>query len=182
MVGSRGSLEPSVVLVETSPLALPTGLHSRGWCHSQSVTGSAGPRGSRASNGQSVSVSPICCTQKGFVIPRLVVNFSRLNQLISPYRFWMLIVTQVHLALSPGVWLTTLDLENAYWHIPIAKRFRKFLAVQVLYQTLQFTVLLFGLNLAPRVFTKMMLRVSTELSRRYVNSLMYLDDYSQTQI
>lgn len=56
---------------------------------------------------------PFVVPKKDLSIIRLVVDFSRLNQFISRYRFRMLTVAQVSLALSPGAWFTIPDLENA---------------------------------------------------------------------
>lgn len=68
----------------------------------------------------------------------------------------MLMTTQVHLALCPGVCFTTLHKKNAYWHIPTDLRFQHFLAIQVGGTAVQSTVHPFSLNITPQVFTKMM--------------------------
>lgn len=89
----------------------------------------------------------------------------------------MLTVSQVCLAMKAGLWFATLDLENTYWHIPIANRFHRYLAAQLEQQVLLFMVLPFGLNLASRVFTKMVCHVTHDHSRRGDRVLMYLDDW-----
>ena len=67
--------------------------------------------------------------------------------------------------------------QEAYWHVLIARRFRKFLAIHPGDQVCRFTVLPFGLNIAPRVFTKLMRCVAREVARSGVQVLMYLDDW-----
>ena len=62
---------------------------------------------------------------------RLVVDLSRLNKFIKAHSFRMLTVRQVRLALKLGWWIASIDLQDAYWHVPIALRYRKFLAVQL---------------------------------------------------
>lgn len=64
-------------------------------------------------------------------------------------------------------------LKSAYWHIPIALRFRQFLAIQMEAQVFQVTVLPFGLNIVLTVFTKMMKPVARALSHQGVEGLTY---------
>lgn len=85
----------------------------------------------------------------------LVANINHLNRFIDSYKFHTFMAAQAHLAFHLGAWFVTFDHKEAYWHIPIMPRYRCFLAIQVRETVLQFTVLPFGLNLAPWVFTKM---------------------------
>ena len=89
----------------------------------------------------------------------------------------MLTLGQVRDALRPHAWFTSLDLKNAYWHVPVHPRFRSFLAVQDGSTVLRFRVMPFGLNIAPRVFTKLTRTVAALLAERGVSILMYLDDW-----
>ncbi|XP_076030869.1 uncharacterized protein LOC143019053 [Oratosquilla oratoria] len=89
----------------------------------------------------------------------------------------MVSVAQVRSVLREGDWLASLDLQDAYWHVPIHPRFRRFLAFQVGRETYQFTRLPFGLSLAPRVFTKLARVVGARLAEAGVSTLMYLDDW-----
>lgn len=56
--------------------------------------------------------------------------------------------------------MTTLDLQDAYFHLPILARHRKFLRFRVAGQDFQFRVLPVGLRSAPRVFTKVVTPVA----------------------
>lgn len=47
------------------------------------------------------------------------------------------------------------DLKSSYLHIPIHPRFWKFLTVQMGLARYQFSVMPFGLSIAPKVFSKM---------------------------
>lgn len=96
--------------------------------------------------------------------------------LCSFYRFFSLSLPR-NLRLSKGVWLTSLDLKNAYWHVPIHPRFRRFLAFQVGSDTFKFSRLPFGLSIAPRVLTKLTKVVAHRLVEWGVTSFMYLDDW-----
>ena len=108
---------------------------------------------------------------------RLVLDLSRLNCYIEPLRFRMTSPSHVRLALFPGAFLASVDLKDAYWHVPINCRFRMFLAFAIGSQVYRFKVLPFGLSLPPRVFTKMMVPVCSRLISLGVNILFYLDDW-----
>lgn len=56
---------------------------------------------------------------------------------------------------SPGRWLCSIDLQDAYFHIPVSPKHRKFLRFLMGSRHFQFRVLPFGLNSAPRSFFKM---------------------------
>ena len=108
--------------------------------------------------------------------PRLVIDLSLLNRSIQCHRFQMLTLAQVRGSLVPGAWFTSLDLANAYWHIPVHPRFRSFLAVQDGSTVLRFCVMPFGLNIAPRVFTKLTKEGLSLLRSMGIQVLVYLDD------
>ncbi len=56
--------------------------------------------------------------------------------------------------LRQGQWVTSIDLSDAYFHIPMANWTHKYLRFQVLGKCYQFLALPFGLATAPRDFTK----------------------------
>ncbi|XP_042228936.1 uncharacterized protein LOC121870990 [Homarus americanus] len=89
----------------------------------------------------------------------------------------MVSVAQVRLHLKQGARLSSIDLENAYWHVRIHRRFKKILAFQVEGDVFQFTQLPFGLSLAPRVFTRIVRVLARELTHRNGDVFMYLDDW-----
>ncbi|KAJ1165465.1 hypothetical protein NDU88_005893 [Pleurodeles waltl] len=73
--------------------------------------------------------------------------------------------------------MVSVDLQDAYFHIPILKSHRKYLRFVVGSQHYQFAVLPFGLTSVPRVFTKVMAVVAAELRRRGIAVFPYLDDW-----
>lgn len=115
--------------------------------------------------------------KRGSAKDRLVVDLSSLNKFIPHFHFRMLTIAQVRLHLKRGDWLASLDLKDAYWHVPIHPRFRKFLAFRIGKDSFQFTRLPFGLSLAPRVFSRLTKVVASRLATLGVNTLMYLDDW-----
>eukprot|EP00736_Rhodelphis_marinus_P001584 Rmarinus@m.22682 len=73
-------------------------------------------------------------------------------------------------------WLTKVDISDAYPHVPIhpsRQKFLRFLWKGVLYQ---FVSMPFGLNVAPREFTKLLRPVVGHLRSLGVRCLIYLDD------
>jgi hypothetical protein len=93
---------------------------------------------------------------------------------ISP---WTLLPSSVIDRVHVGDWLASIDLTDAYLHIPIHMESRRFLRFTVQDIKFQFKVLPFGLNTAPCVFTKVLGQVVARLhlSSVYVNP--YLDDW-----
>ncbi len=59
----------------------------------------------------------------------------------------------------------TIDLKDAYFHIPIAPEHRQFLRIAIGGQIFQFKVLPFGLALAPKVFSKLIQAALEPLQR-----------------
>lgn len=88
----------------------------------------------------------------------------------------MVTIAEVRLYLKRGDWLESLDLKDAYRHVPIHPRFRKFLAFRIGKNSFQFTCLPFGLSLVPKVFFSRLTKVvASGLATLGVNTLMYLD-------
>ena len=82
-----------------------------------------------------------------------------------------------HAAPAGGAWATSIDLTDAYLHIPVHPEHRKFLTFQYRGQSLVFRALPFGLFTAPRVFTRVTRVLADHLRRLGVQILMYLDDW-----
>ena len=74
-------------------------------------------------------------------------------------------------------WAFSLDLTDAYLHIPIHYRSRKFLRFTLRSRVYQFKALPFGLSTSPFVFTRLMEVIATFLRRRAITLHPYLDDW-----
>jgi len=79
------------------------------------------------------------------------------------------------LLLPKGCWTVALDLKDGYWHVPVTSRKRLFLGFHYRGQNWQFRALPFGLNIWPRVFTKLMAHVIKTLAAKGIWCLPYLD-------
>ena len=74
-------------------------------------------------------------------------------------------------------WAVSIDLTDAYLHVPIQPISRKYLRFVYDHQVFQFTALPFGMSLSRWVFTKLMNVIATHLRRRAVSRFPYLDDW-----
>jgi hypothetical protein len=117
-----------------------------------------------------------------FVIPkktgdlRPVLNLRRLNEFLPKIPFKMETVQQICLLLNKGDYLTSIDLRDAFLHVPIhpsSRRFLQFLWRDKLYQ---FKVLPFGLSLAPLIFTKVLRPLLRWARQQGIRISAYLDD------
>ena len=71
----------------------------------------------------------------------------------------------------------SIDISDAFLHIPIRLSHRKFLRFSVADQILDFKALPFGLTTAPRVFTKVVSAIAQFMRINRVSILIYVDDW-----
>ncbi|VDI40872.1 Hypothetical predicted protein [Mytilus galloprovincialis] len=77
-----------------------------------------------------------------------------------------------------GDWAISLDLKDAYMHIPVFQKHRQYLRFCVKNSPcLQFSALPFGPTSAPRVFTKVVSVVAAHLRAQGIRLVVYLDDW-----
>ena len=74
-------------------------------------------------------------------------------------------------------WVTSIDLKDAYLHIPIHPSHPRWLQFSLMGQAYAFRCLPFGLSTAPWVFTRVVLAVVAYLRHLEVHIFMYLDDW-----
>ena len=108
---------------------------------------------------------------------RPILDPSRLNLFLSTGTFKMETPETIRLSLKTGEWVTSLDFSDAYFHIPIAPRSRKYLRFFLFHQTFQFTALPFGLATAPLEFTKVVKEVKLMAQARGIRIHQYLNDW-----
>ena len=100
-----------------------------------------------------------------FIVPkpnnkwRPILDLSKLNLFLHSETFKMETPETIRLSLQKGEWVTSLDFSDAYFHIPINPRSRKYLRFHLHGQTFQFRALPFGLATAPLEFTKVVKEV-----------------------
>ncbi|XP_062372037.1 uncharacterized protein LOC134059609 [Sardina pilchardus] len=118
---------------------------------------------------------------------RPILDLRGLNRFLKVFRFHMLTTAEVLRTVARGEWFTSVDLKDAYFHVPIAPHHRQFLRFAFQGRHFQFRVLPFGLSLSPRVFTRCVTAALSHLQSRGMKILPYLDDWlicapSQSQL
>lgn len=108
---------------------------------------------------------------------RLIIDLSRLNSFLKIQSFTMETAIKVRNAILPNDWTFSLDLTDAYLHVPIHVGSRKYLRFSIRGQIFQFRALPFGLATSPFVFTRIMLAIATFLRLRTIVLFPYLDDW-----
>ena len=120
--------------------------------------------------------------QSPFLVPkphqrwRPIIDLSRLNTFLLVERFKMETPESIRASLIPGEWVSSIDLSDAYHHIPIHPNSRKYLRFCHRSQVFQFTSLPFGLAMAPQVFTMIVKEMKLMALSRGIR-LQYLDDW-----
>ncbi len=92
-------------------------------------------------------------------------------------KFKMLTMRTIMSQVQEGDWFVTIDLKDAYFHIQVVQRHRRFLRFAFGGKAYQYMVLPFGLALAPRTFTKCMDAALAPLRLQGIRVLNYLDDW-----
>lgn len=114
---------------------------------------------------------------------RFILNLKPLNKFIPKSHFKMEDSRTACKLIPKNGFLANIDLKEAYLSIPVSTDYRKYLRFQFPYEkssnldTFEFTAMPYGLSIAPRVFSKIIKEVVTELRKRGLKSVFYLDDY-----
>ena len=108
---------------------------------------------------------------------RPVIDLSRLNTFLLVERFKMETPESIRASLIPGEWVLSIDLSDAYLHIPIHPNTRKYLRFCHRSQVFQFTSLPFGLATAPQIFTILVKEVKLMALTRGIRLHQYLGDW-----
>ena len=101
----------------------------------------------------------LCPKKDGSLRP--ILNLKKFNKYLVKEKFRMETLSDVLASLEQDDWLISVDLKDAYLHVPIHASFHKYLRFayvndQGLTEVYQWVVLPFGLTSSPRVFTKVL--------------------------
>ena len=107
---------------------------------------------------------------------RPVIDLSLLNLYIKKQSFKMETVKSVRESILNNDWAVSIDLTDAYLHIPIHPQSGKYLRFVHEDQIFQLTALPFGMSLSPWIFTKLTDVVALHLHQRAISVFQYLDD------
>ena len=108
---------------------------------------------------------------------RLILDLSLLNRYIEKQAFKMETVKSVRQAMRLNDWAVSIDLTEAYLHVPIHRQSRKYLRFVHEDQVYHFSALPFGMSLSPLIFSKLMDVIAAFLRQRAISVFPYLDDW-----
>ncbi|XP_029937836.1 uncharacterized protein LOC115380768 [Myripristis murdjan] len=140
-------------------------------------------------NKGAVSVVPPAQIQSGFysryfLVPkrggngiRPILDLRALNKFLRKYKFRMLTHASLLRLVRQNDWFTSIDLKDAYFHIPIYPPHRKYLRFAFQGVCYEYHVLPFGLSLSPRVFVRCTEAAIAPLRRQGIRLATYLDDW-----
>ena len=121
-------------------------------------------------------LSPYFLVEKPDGSHRFILNLKRLNKYIKTAHFKMEDVRTATRLLSEGDYMTSIDLQDAYFLVSISKNSRKYLRFRFNNKYYEFVCLPFGLSTSPYIFTKILKPVMRSLRERGFLSVIYLDD------
>jgi hypothetical protein len=111
---------------------------------------------------------------------RLIIDLSRLNRFLRVPRFKMETTRSVATAILPKDWAVSLDLLDAYFHIPMHPDYQHFLRLSHEGKVYQFRALPFGLASAPLIFTTVVKAFVAPFHALGLKLHFYLDDWLLT--
>ena len=106
-----------------------------------------------------------------------VIDLSTLNRHMVVPHFKMETQGSIQSAIRSLEWTVSIDIRDAYLHVPMHQAVRKYLRFVVNKKVYQFTCLPFGLATSPREFTKLLRPVVSLLRQQGVKLHVYLDDW-----
>ena len=107
---------------------------------------------------------------------RPILNLKQFNHWIVKRHFKMETLESIMEVMTPNLWLASVDLKDAYFHVAIARGSRQYLRFHWKNRAYEYQTLPFGLSSAPWVFTKVLIPVLGWLRKRGVRLHAYLDD------
>jgi hypothetical protein len=108
---------------------------------------------------------------------RPIIDLSRLNVSILCPTFKMETAQSIRAVLAKGQWVASIDMQDAYFHLPIRRSFRKYLRFALKGQAWQFCACPFGLSVAPWAFTGLISLVAKICHGEGIQIHLYLDDW-----
>ena len=106
-----------------------------------------------------------------------MIDLSTLNLYIRSQPFKMETTKSVGQSILVNDWAVSIDMTDAYLHVPIHPQSRKYLRFIFCNQVFQFRALPFGMSLSLWIFTKLMDVISAHLHQHAFIPFPYLDDW-----
>lgn len=122
-------------------------------------------------------LSPLFLRRKSDGSNRAIFNLKSLNNYLNPPKFSLINHHKVPLCLNNLDFMVKIDLSQAYYHIPIVKSHRRYLAFSYNNKIYNMTCLPFGLATAPFAFAKVTNWVANLFREKGIKVIVYLDDF-----
>lgn len=107
---------------------------------------------------------------------RIILDLSRFNEAVNKKHFKMSNIQTALQFVVPHVFMTSIDLQDAYFTFPITQCHRKFLKFRWGEQLWRFRALPMGITCAPIIFTKLITPIFAFMRKQGVQCFPYLDD------
>ena len=107
---------------------------------------------------------------------RFVHDLRYVNSYLDIPTFRMETLAMIRSSIPRDAWFTSIDLKDAYWHVPVPTWLRRFLAFHVLGRSFQWAAMPMGLASSARYFTILLRPVLALLRQCGVMVFAYLDD------
>lgn len=107
---------------------------------------------------------------------RMILNLKSLNHYVKYHHFKMDTIATAIEMVTPGCFMASIDLKDAYYSVAIANEDRKYLKFSWRDNLYQFTCFPNGLALCPRKFTKLLKPAYSTLRQMGHLSVSYIDD------
>ena len=130
-------------------------------------------------------ISPIFVSPKKDGGYRLILNLKNLNNYVQYSHFKMETLNRILKLIKLNCYMASLDIKDAYYTIPVAEEFQKYLKFIWKGKLLKFCVLLNGLSPCPRWFTKLLkypmgsLRELLHILSSYIDDIFMSGDSEQ---
>ena len=121
-------------------------------------------------------ISPIFVRPKKNGTFRLICNLKGLNYFIPYNHFKMDSLHTVIQMMTPNCYMASVDLKDAYYCIPVAEKYQKYLKFQWNSKLYKYQACPMGLCISPRIFTKLLKPIFSYLRRNGHQSIIYIDD------
>ena len=108
---------------------------------------------------------------------RPVFDLSQLNEFLVIPKFKMETPIAVQRSLQQGMWAVSIDIKDAYLHVPIHPHYRRYLKFAFEGAVYQFRVLPFGVSTAPYVFTRTVRAMAARFRAMGIQFHYYIDDW-----
>lgn len=121
-------------------------------------------------------VSNVFLREKKDGTHRMILNLKALNEDLKYQKFKMECLSSALDLITQGCYMASIDLKDAYYSVPIAPQYRRYLKFTFENKFYCFTCLPNGLSPAPRIFTKLLKPIFSSLRKVGHVSTVYIDD------